>query len=70
MASAHCLASGHIVGVAQAHGRDKVIATIEGDGVTQYDLNTKVSNGLPMFTHHYKHACTNQNVLQFYMKTN
>ena len=43
MASAQCLASGGILGVAQAHGREKIIATIEGDGVTQYDLNSKVS---------------------------
>ena len=57
MASAHCLASGGIVGVGQAHGRDKLIATIEGDGVTQYDINTNVSycSHLPLII--FKHAC-------------
>jgi hypothetical protein len=45
MASAHSLASGPgILGIAQAHGRERVIVTIEGDGVTQYDLNAKVRN--------------------------
>lgn len=45
MATASCLASGHaILGITQAHGRERVIVTIGGDGVTQYDLNTKVSN--------------------------
>lgn len=57
MASAHCLASGGIIGVGQAHGRDKLIATIEADGVTQYDINTNVrffSNISHIFC---KHAC-------------
>lgn len=45
MASANCLASGSgILGISQAHGRERVIVTIEGDGVTQYNMNTKVSN--------------------------
>jgi len=45
MASANCLVSGHaILGIAQAHGRERVIVTIGGDGITQYDLNTKVGN--------------------------
>jgi hypothetical protein len=45
MASANFLAQGSgILGISQAHGRERVIVTIEGDGVTQYDLNTKVSN--------------------------
>lgn len=44
MATASCLASGHaILGITQAHGRERVIVTIGGDGVTQYDLNTKTS---------------------------
>jgi hypothetical protein len=51
MASANCLASGHgILGIAQAHGRERVIVTIEGDGVTQYDVNTKVSNNFNIFS--------------------
>ena len=62
MASANCLASGHgILGIAQAHGRERVIVTIEGDGVTQYDLNTKVSNDLHIKTQLAKrcmHVCS------------
>ena len=62
MASAHCLASGHgILGIAQAHGREKVIVTVDGDGVTQYDLNTKVRNNFHINSHFAKrcmHKCS------------
>lgn len=43
MATGYCLANGAIVGVQPGHGRDKVIVTVQGDGVTQYDVKTKVS---------------------------
>ena len=42
MPSAHCLVSGAIIGVTDAPGRDRVIVTIDGDGVSCYDVHAKV----------------------------
>jgi len=42
MMSGHCLVSGAVIGVASAPGRDRTLATVQGDGVSCYAINVKV----------------------------
>jgi hypothetical protein len=49
MASAHCLASGGaIYGVAMVGGKERVVVTLQGEGVALYSTQTQVGRVQPI----------------------